>query len=178
MNLVSVRSRVVVRSMPFILTTLMATLMMTLLASSPAMANCTLHGSPAEGVQSVALPEKAGAGPDKEAAPVLDAPFVKLAVLTLRKGTVLPSHDAPVPVTIMALSGSGIVKMGDKSLPLDPGHMVVLPPKVAHEVVPTAGTDLIVLVHYLKASACATCQGAPAKGDDAEKSAHDHGAKH
>ncbi len=102
------------------------------------------------GYHGVTLPTEAGTGEGKEIKVVIDTPHVKIATITLRGGTVLEEHSAPMPVTISALQGSGTVKMGDKSEPVNAGHMVVLAPNVAHSVVPEGKTDLILLVHHMK----------------------------
>jgi len=80
---------------------------------------------------------------------LVDEPALKLASIVLRAGTVLPSHHSEVPVTIMALQGSGTVVCGTERLRLDTTHAVILAPNVPHAVEPDAGTDLVVLVHHL-----------------------------
>lgn len=95
------------------------------------------------------LPTAPGEGKPREVQILLDVPALKLATIVLRQGTVLPDHSASVPVTIMALSGAGVVTAGEERLQLDPGHAVVLGPDVVHAVVPEPGTDMVVLVHHL-----------------------------
>lgn len=104
-------------------------------------------GGPAS--RSVELPSAPGPGEPREVRVLVDEPALKLASIVLRGGTVLPSHHSEVPVTIVALSGSGTVVAGAERLRLDPGHAVVLAPKVPHAVEPDAGTDLVLLVHHL-----------------------------
>ncbi|PKN56420.1 MAG: hypothetical protein CVU56_16125 [Deltaproteobacteria bacterium HGW-Deltaproteobacteria-14] len=104
------------------------------------------EGPPARVVE---LPTTAGEGEPRELKIVVDIPALKLATVTLRQGTILPDHSASIPVTIMALSGSGVVTVGTERLQLDPGHAVVLGPDVVHAVVPDPGTDMVVLVHHL-----------------------------
>lgn len=104
---------------------------------------------------SVALPIPVAAGAAKESKELLDTPFVKLASITLRGGTVLADHAAPVAVTIQALAGSGIVKYGDKQEKISAGAMVLLAPNTVHSVVPDGKADLVVLVHYLKMAGAA-----------------------
>jgi quercetin dioxygenase-like cupin family protein len=74
---------------------------------------------------------------------------LKLASIVLRGGTVLPTHQSDVPVTIMAIQGSGTVVAGAERLRLDPTHAVVLASNVPHAVEPDTGTDLVLLVHHL-----------------------------
>ncbi len=97
----------------------------------------------------VELPGAPGAGPPRQARVLVDEPAVKLASIVLRGGTVLPTHHSAVPVTIVALSGSGTVVAGAERLRLDPTHAVVLAPNVPHAVEPDAGSDLVLLVHHL-----------------------------
>jgi quercetin dioxygenase-like cupin family protein len=118
------------------------------LATALTLAATAAQACPAHSV-ALPLPVTAG-GPPKESKELLDTPFVKLASITLRGGTVLPDHAAPVAVTIMALSGSGVVKYGAKQEKIGPGAMVLLAPNTVHSVVPDGKGELVVLVHYLK----------------------------
>lgn len=111
------------------------------------------------GYHAVTLPTEAGAGDPKEIKVVLDTPHVKLATITLRAGTVLEEHSAPMPVTIQSLAGTGTVKMGDKTETIGPGRMVFLAPNVAHEVVPEGKSDLVLLVHHIKPTPAGTGPG-------------------
>lgn len=104
-------------------------------------------GGPAS--RSVELPAAPGPGEPREVRVLVDEPALKLASIVLRGGTVLPSHHSEVPVTIVALFGSGTVVAGAERLRLDPAHAVVLAPKVPHAVEPDPGTDLVLLVHHL-----------------------------
>jgi mannose-6-phosphate isomerase-like protein (cupin superfamily) len=104
-------------------------------------------GGPASRV--VELPAAPSAGEPREARVLVDEPALRLASIVLRGGTVLPTHHAEVPVTIMAIHGSGTVVVGSERLPIDPTHAVVLAPKVPHSVEPAPGTDLVLLVHHL-----------------------------
>lgn len=99
------------------------------------------------------LPGEAGPGQPKEVKVILDEAPVKLASVILRQGTILPEHDAPVPVTIVALAGSGVVTVGTERLRLDIAHAVFLGAKVRHAVIPEPGTDLVLIIHHLGRSA-------------------------
>lgn len=100
--------------------------------------------------RSVELPASVGAGQPREVRVLVDEPALKMATITLRQGTALPEHRAPVPVTIQALQGEGIVVSGDLRLQIDATHMVVLAPNAPHAVEPKAGTDMLLLVHHLR----------------------------
>ena len=104
-------------------------------------------GGPASRV--VELPGTPSAGEPREVRVLVDEPALKLASIVLRGGTVLPTHHSEVPVTIMALQGSGTVVAGAERLRLDPTHAVVLAPNVPHAVEPDTGSDLVLLVHHL-----------------------------
>ena len=134
-----------------------------------ALALAALHSGAAQAcpAHAVALPLPIGAGAPKEAKELLDTPFVKLASITLRGGTVLPDHSAPVAVTIQALAGSGVVQFGDQQEKIAPGQMVLLAPGTVHSVIPDGKGDLVVLVHYLK-------QGAADGGGKSPHEGHHH----
>lgn len=103
----------------------------------------------ATGARVVELPAAAGPGQPKDVQVLVDEAALKLATIVLRRGTVLPQHSSPVPVTILALQGSGTVTTGTERLPLNATHAVVLAPNVPHGVEPDAGTDMVLLVHHL-----------------------------
>ncbi len=108
--------------------------------------SATLSGPPRRTVE---FPTTAIPGEPREVRVLIDEPALKLASIVLRGGTVLPTHHSEVPVTIMALAGSGTVVAGSERLRLDSTHAVVLAPNVAHSVEPDSGTDLVVVVHHL-----------------------------
>lgn len=109
--------------------------------------------------QAVPLTAPTADGPDKEVKQLVDTPFVKLVSITLRKGTVLADHAAPVAVTLSAAAGSGTVKVGAEVMPLGAGHLVVLAPHAVHSVTPAGEAPLVVLVHYLKGGSALAADG-------------------
>jgi quercetin dioxygenase-like cupin family protein len=100
--------------------------------------------------RTVEFPATVGPGEPREVRILVDEPALKLATVVLRQGTVLPDHNVPVPVTIQALQGTGTVTVAGERFRIDPAHAVVLGPNVPHAVEPDAGTDLVLLVHYLR----------------------------
>lgn len=54
-----------------------------------------------------------------------------------------------MPVTIVALAGSGTVVSQGERLRMDAAHVVVLAAKAPHSVEADAGADLVLLVHHL-----------------------------
>ncbi len=105
---------------------------------------------PGPGYHGVVIATQAGAGPAKEVKVLLETPHLKLATITLRQGTILEEHSTPMPVTIQALRGAGVVRMGDAREAVSVGRMVVLAPGVAHSVAPDGADDLVLLVHHMK----------------------------
>ena len=86
----------------------------------------------------------------KEVKLLLETTRLKLATISLRDGTVLPSHATPMPVTIQSLTGTGIVRVGTKDYALSPGVLISLAPNQEHAVIPSGRATLIVLVHHIK----------------------------
>lgn len=103
------------------------------------------------GYHGIDLPTATPAGQDKETRTLFESPHLKLASIILRRGTVLAEHSAPVAVTIQALSGSGVVEIGDKREKVSPGRMVYLAPNTKHAVRPDGTAELVLLVHHLSA---------------------------
>lgn len=131
----------------------LASLMIGLVLAS---AGCAAQAPSSHGIAAVAgppsrvlaLPGTPGEGEPRELRKLVDEPVLQLASIVLRAGTVLPTHHSEVPVTIVALEGSGTVVVGAERLRLDRTHAVFLAPKVPHAVEPDTGTDLVLLVHH------------------------------
>lgn len=90
--------------------------------------------------------------PKPKAEMVLDEPSAKVVKITLAPGAPLPTHTTPVHATVVALSGSGIVVIGDKKVPIAQHGTVFLPKQVPHSVLNSGATPLVLLVHHLKAA--------------------------
>lgn len=105
-----------------------------------------------EDLRTLDLPRSAGDGAPKEVRVIDDNPHLKLVLVILRRGAVLPEHSTPMPITLQALSGSGTVRVGDRAEPLGPGRLVLVAPGASHEVTAAAETDLVVLLHQVKAA--------------------------
>jgi quercetin dioxygenase-like cupin family protein len=108
--------------------------------------------APGPGYQTVQLPTAAGPGKPIESRVVADTAHVKSAVIILRQGATLSEHSSLHPVAIQALSGQGQLRLDKKLEKLAPTQMVLLDPGVKHEVIADKGTDLVLLVHHLKAA--------------------------
>ena len=100
--------------------------------------------------QIVDVPRSAGSGPGKEVIVLLDQSHLKIATIALRRGTVLPPHSAPVPATILVLEGEGVAHIAGKPVPVSRGSLISLAPGEEHDVVPDPGSDMLLLVHYLR----------------------------
>ena len=96
------------------------------------------------------LPQRAGSGEGKQVSVLLDARHLKLATVVLRNGSVLPSHRARVPATILVLEGEGVIHLGKEAVPVSRGTLVALAANQEHDVVPKPGSEMILLVHYLR----------------------------
>ena len=101
----------------------------------------------------VNLPNTAGEGAAKQVTIQLDEGPLKLATIALRDGTELPPHTAPVPVTIHVLEGTGVIHVGTEALDVVRGSVVLLPAHADHDVIPAPGTDMLLLVHYMRGAA-------------------------
>jgi len=113
------------------------------------------EGKTAEGLDTlpnpvIELQREAGDGPGKEVTVLLDESHLKLAVLTLRRGTVLPPHSAPVPTTIQVLQGAGVIHIDGKPIRVAEGVLLPLRAGADHDVRPDKGGDMVLLVHYLR----------------------------
>lgn len=98
------------------------------------------------------LPLTAGNGKDKEVSVLLDDHHLKLVTIALRNGASLTPHCADVPVTIHVLDGKGTIHVGAKPVSVSRGSMVVLLAGEEHDVVAGTGGDMLLLVHYLRAT--------------------------
>ncbi len=98
------------------------------------------------------IPQSIGNGEGREVSVLLDARHLKLATVVLRDGSILPSHRAKVPATILVLAGDGVLHVGGEVVPLSRGTLVALAANEEHDVEPRPGGDMILLVHYLRAA--------------------------
>lgn len=121
--------------------------------TATAVADCGQdHGHDFVNHQMMQLPDKAGEGEAKEVKVLMDEPHLKLATIALRRGTELPPHSAPVAATIQVLEGNGIIHVEGEAVTVTDGSIVVLTAGQEHDVVPERGTDMLLLVHYLRGS--------------------------
>ncbi len=110
------------------------------------------HEMASPSTQSIELPRNAGSGSGKEVSVLLDERHLKLVTIALRDGTPLPPHTAPVPVTIQVLEGEGVVHTSGKPMTVTQGSLVSLVANEEHDVIPKSGSDMLLLVHYLRSA--------------------------
>lgn len=115
-------------------------------------AEAALAAAPA-GLHPITVAAPAAEGAPKEVAVLADLPAVKIVAITLRAGTPLPEHSAPVPVTLEAAFGSATLQVGDTRTLLAPGSFVVLDANTPHAVTPVGAAPVVVLVHHHKVGA-------------------------
>jgi quercetin dioxygenase-like cupin family protein len=109
--------------------------------------------APPAGVHPITVAAPSATGAPKEVSVIADLPAVKIVAITLRGGTTLPEHTAPVPVTIQAAHGAATLTVAGATTPLAQGAFVVLDANTPHAVTPIDSAPVTVLVHHLKAGA-------------------------
>ncbi len=139
-----------------------AVLGLTIMAGCASTSNSTNHSTApipettktaAPAFTPLTLPAATSEGPEREVKVLLDEPHLKVMSIVLRKGTLLPTHNASAPVVIHAMSGAGHVLIGDERVRIDAEHIVSLAPSVSHSVEPDAGTNLVLLIHHIRVGA-------------------------
>lgn len=113
----------------------------------------TAAASPPAGLHPITVAPPTAEGAPKEVAVIADLPEVKIVAITLRGGTTLPEHMAPVPVTIEAAHGVATLTVAGASTSLAPGAFVVLDANTPHAVTPADSAPVTVLVHHHKEGA-------------------------
>lgn len=75
-------------------------------------------------------------GKDRQVDLLFEGSRRKLIQITLRNGSVLAAHKAPVPITIQGIAGTGTLLAGESpgAITLEPGVLVTLEPEVLHEI--------------------------------------------
>jgi quercetin dioxygenase-like cupin family protein len=96
----------------------------------------------------ILLPSEIGIGKDREIQILLADRWRKLVLIRLRRGALLADHSARVPITIQAVAGKGILRVGDKAHQLVPGVIVPVDANVLHNV--QAAPDLAILVSFFR----------------------------
>jgi quercetin dioxygenase-like cupin family protein len=61
-------------------------------------------------------------------------PTLRLVLLLLGKGTTMPEHQTPGPLTLQVLSGLVAFRAGDSAKEVGPGELIVLESAIGHEI--------------------------------------------
>jgi hypothetical protein len=96
----------------------------------------------------IALPTVIEAGKDREIQILFADRWRKLVVIQLRHGGLLADHSARVPITIQALVGNGILRLGSEVHVLTPGVLVPVDAHVIHNV--QGVPDVAILVSFFR----------------------------
>lgn len=94
------------------------------------------------------LPHEIGPGPDREVQILLADCWRKLVLIQLRHGALLADHTARVPITIQAVAGKGILRLGPETHVLSPGVLVPVDAHVLHNV--EGDPDVAILVSFFR----------------------------
>lgn len=111
---------------------------------------CALPIAAIESPQLVQIPAHQEAKDGKKVTVLVDDEGLKLATIFLNAATPLPAHSTPVPATIHVLEGEGAILVEGKEMSVTPGSIVILGAGQEHEVVPSAASHMLLLVHYLR----------------------------
>jgi quercetin dioxygenase-like cupin family protein len=94
------------------------------------------------------LPHEIGPGPDREVQILLADRWRKLVLIQLRRGALLADHTARVPITIQAVAGKGLLRLGGETHVLSPGVLVPVDAHVLHNV--QGDPDVAILVSFFR----------------------------
>ena len=96
----------------------------------------------------IVLPHAITPGKTREVQTLFADQWRKLVLISLRHGGLLTDHSARVPITIQALLGSGILRVGSDEYTLTPGVIVPVDAHIVHNV--QADPDLALLVTFFR----------------------------
>ncbi|MGE0825091.1 MAG: hypothetical protein AB7P18_23615 [Candidatus Binatia bacterium] len=98
----------------------------------------------------IVLPKEIGVGKEREVQTLLADQWRKLVLIRIRQGAILADHSAQVSITIHALLGRGILRLGEEEHVLVPGVIVPDNAHVIHNV--QGDPDLAILVTFFRRS--------------------------
>jgi quercetin dioxygenase-like cupin family protein len=107
-------------------------------------------------VQIVTTPDPMSPGPDREVKALAETEGLKLVAITLRRGTELPDHVAPGPITIQVTAGRVTLLAGGEVHDLAPGQVAMVAAGVHHTLRPIGDEPALVLLNR-----CSTRGGTP-----------------
>lgn len=137
----------------FVPTTIACTLVL-----GSALAFAQSAGGP--GIHVIELPKASTGAKQVMPTTLLETPHLKLVTIVVPKGGALAAHSKAGRVSIQTLSGSGELRMAQRTERLQVARLIVLAPGTQHDVRAGADGDLVLLVHELAAGPGATGPGA------------------
>lgn len=96
----------------------------------------------------IELPQAISEGKDREVQVLMEDRWRKLVVITLRRGVLLADHSARFPITIQALAGKGVLRVGSEEHALRPGVLVPVDAHAVHNV--QGEPDVAILVTFFR----------------------------
>jgi quercetin dioxygenase-like cupin family protein len=94
------------------------------------------------------LPHEIGPGPDREVQILLADRWRKLVLIQLRRGALLADHTARALITIQAVAGKGLLRLGRETHMLSPGVLVPVDAHIVHNV--EGDPDVAILVSFFR----------------------------
>lgn len=94
------------------------------------------------------LPHDMSEGKDREVQVLLADRWRKLVLIQLRHDALLADHSARFPITIQALAGKGMLRLGNEEHVLVPGVLVPVDAHVVHNV--QGEPDVAILVTFFR----------------------------
>ena len=98
--------------------------------------------------EAIVLPHTIEAGKDREVRILLADRWRRLVLIQLRRGALLDDHSARVPITIQAVAGKGILRVGGEEHRLVAGVLVPVDAQVIHNV--QGDPDIAILVSFFR----------------------------
>jgi quercetin dioxygenase-like cupin family protein len=98
--------------------------------------------------EAIVLPHTIEAGKDREVRILLADRWRRLVLIQLRRGALLDDHSARVPITIQAVAGKGILRVGIEEHRMTPGVLVPVDAQVIHSV--QGDPDIAILVSFFR----------------------------
>lgn len=111
----------------------------------------------------IKLPTAIGEGKEREVQTLLADNWRRLVTITLRNGALLADHSARFPITIQAVLGQGLLRVGEREYALEPGTIVAVDAHAVHNVLATP--ELTLLVTFFRQPDAGTEQDTSAKFD-------------
>jgi quercetin dioxygenase-like cupin family protein len=96
----------------------------------------------------IVLPHEISDGKDREVQILLADRWRKLVLIKLRRGALLADHSARVPITIQALAGKGVLRVGGAEHLMVSGVLVPVDAHAIHSV--QGAPNVAILVTFFR----------------------------